>query len=168
MPHPAKPPWSHCHWREIMPLLIYTHSGYPTNWKTIQQTLNYNNWYKMVHMKSLKMDNVFNRTMILTHSGQVTHKCIGNVTIIGSDNGLSPVQCQAIIWTNAGILLIGPSGTNFSEILIKINTFSFKKMRLKGSSVKWRPFCLGLNVLIRLDKLHFHVSNSEQITLASH
>ena len=33
---------------------------------------------------------------------------------IGSDNGLSPDQCQAIIWTNAGILLIGPLGTNFS------------------------------------------------------
>ena len=45
-------------------------------------------------------------------------------------------------------LLIGPLGTNFSEILIEILTFSFKKMRLKESSAKWRPFCLGLNVLI--------------------
>ena len=32
---------------------------------------------------------------------------------------------QAIIWTNAGILLIGPLGTNFSEILIEIHIFSF-------------------------------------------
>ena len=39
-----------------------------------------------------------------------------NLTIIGSDNGLLSGQCQAIIWTNAGILLMGPSGTNFSEI----------------------------------------------------
>ena len=38
----------------------------------------------------------------------------------GSDNGLSPGWRQAIIWTNAGILLIGPLGTNFSEILIEI------------------------------------------------
>ena len=53
---------------------------------------------------------------------------------------------QAIIWTNAGIL-IGPLGTNFSEILIGNLTFSFKKMCLKVSSVKWCPFCLGLNVL---------------------
>ena len=45
------------------------------------------------------------------------------------------------------MLLIGPLGTNFSEILIEILTFSFKKMRLKVSSGKWRPFCLGLNVL---------------------
>ena len=57
------------------------------------------------------------------------HICIGNLTIIGPDNGLSPGRRQAIIWTNAGILLIGALGTNFSEILIKIHTFSFKKMR---------------------------------------
>ena len=54
---------------------------------------------------------------------------------------------RVIIWTNAGILVIGPRGTNFSEILIGIQTFSFKKMHLKMSSAKWRPFCLGLNVL---------------------
>ena len=50
-------------------------------------------------------------------------------------------------WTNAGILLIGPLGTNFSEFPIEIHTFSFKKMHLELSSGKWRPFCLGLNVL---------------------
>ena len=77
----------------------------------------------------------------------MTHICINKLTIIGSDNGLSPGRRQAIIWTNAGILLIGPLGTNFSEILIEIITFSFKKMHLKMLSVKWRPSCLGLNVL---------------------
>ena len=74
--------------------------------------------------------------------------CVSKLTIIVSDNGLSPGRRQAIIWTNAGILLIGPSGTNFNEMLIEILTFSFMKMRLKGSSAKWQPFCLGLNVLI--------------------
>ena len=54
----------------------------------------------------------------LTHWGWVTHICICNLTPIGSDNGLTPGRCQAIILTNAGILLIGPLGTNFSEILI--------------------------------------------------
>ena len=83
----------------------------------------------------------------LTHWGRVTHICAGNLTIIGSDNGLSPGWRQAIIWTNVGLLLIGPLGTNFSEILIKILTFSFKKIHLKVSSAKRRPFCLGLNVL---------------------
>ena len=84
----------------------------------------------------------------LTHWGRVTHICVGKLTIIGSDNGLSPSGRQAIIWTNDGILLISPKGTNFSEILIGIQTFSFKKMHLKMSSAEWRPFCLGLNVLM--------------------
>ena len=76
----------------------------------------------------------------LTRWGRVTHICVGNLTIIGSDIGLSPGRRQAIIWTNAGILLIGPYGTNFSEFLIEILTFSFSKMSLKVSSAKWRPF----------------------------
>ena len=74
----------------------------------------------------------------LTHWGRVTHICVSKIIIIGSDNGLSPNRRQAIIWTNAGILLIGPLGTNFSEILIE--TFSYKKMRLKTLSAKWRLF----------------------------
>ena len=90
--------------------------------------------------------------IFLTHWGRVTHICVGNLTIIGPDNGLSPGRRQAIIWTNARILLIGPLGTNFSENLIKILTFSFTKMRLKVSSAKWRPFCLGLNVLLVIHK----------------
>ena len=83
----------------------------------------------------------------LTHWGRATHICVGKLTTIGSDNGLSPGRRQAIIWTIAGILLIGPLGTNLSEILIGIQTFSFKKIHLKMSSAKWRPSCLGLNVL---------------------
>ena len=79
----------------------------------------------------------------------MTHICVGKLTIIGSDNGLSPDRRQAIIRTNAGLLLIGPLGTNFTEILIEILTFSFKKMRFKVSSAKWRLFCLGLNELKR-------------------
>ena len=83
----------------------------------------------------------------LTHWGRVTHICVSKLTINGSDNGLSPGWRQAIIWPNAGILLIGALGTNVSEILIKIDTFSLKKMLLKMSSGKKRSSCLGLNVL---------------------
>ena len=64
-------------------------------------------------------------------------------------NGLLPGRLQAIIWTNAGILLIWPLGTNFNEILITIHIFSVKKMHLKMLSGKW-PFCLSLNVLITM------------------
>ena len=88
----------------------------------------------------------------------MTHIWASDLTSIGSDNGLWPGRRQAIIRTNAGILLIGPLGTNFSEILIEILTFSFKnlkkklffkKMHLKMSSAKRRPFCLGLNELMK-------------------
>ena len=79
-----------------------------------------------------------------THWGRVTHIYVSVLPIIGSD---IQIWRQAIIWTNAGILLIRTLGTNFSEILSKIHTFSFKKMYLKMSSGKRRQFCLGLHVL---------------------
>ena len=77
----------------------------------------------------------------------MTHICVSKLSIIGSDNGLSPGRRQAITWTSAGILLTGPLGTNFSAILIKTYTFSFNKIHLNLSSGNWRPFCLVLNVL---------------------
>ena len=56
-------------------------------------------------------------------------------------DGLSPIRRQAIIWTNAGLLSSGRFRTNFSEILIKVQSVSVTKMNLKTSSAKWRPFC---------------------------
>ena len=88
--------------------------------------------------------------------GRVMHICISEHVNIGSDDGLSPIQRQAVIWTNTGILLIGFWRTNFSEIFIEIHTLSFKKMHLKTLSGKWRPFCLGLNVL------NSYISSSEK------
>ena len=55
-----------------------------------------------------------------------------NWVIVDSVNGLSPVQHQAIIWNKADILLIWPIRTNFSEILIKIQWFLFKKTNWKN------------------------------------
>ena len=59
----------------------------------------------------------------LTHWGRVTYICVGKSTIIGSDKGFAFAfaRRQAISYTNAGILLIGPLGTNFSEIWIEIH-----------------------------------------------
>ena len=102
----------------------------------------------------------------LTHWGRLTHICVGKPTTIGSDNDWSTsckiplrsrhflpqklwhfhkntrscVENECIIWTNAGILLIRPLRTNFNEMLIEIQTFSFKEMHLKMSFAKWRPF----------------------------
>ena len=112
----------------------------------------------------------------LTHWGRVTHICLINSTIIGSDNGLAPSRRQAIIWTNAGILLIRTLGTIFSEISSKIHTLSYSKMHFKMSSAKRRPFCPGLGALImrvksnKTDKvkteciiLELYISHSLQI-----
>ena len=98
---------------------------------------------------TIKITKIYMLFSKLTNWGRVTLICVSKLTIIGSDNGLSPGRRQAIIWINAGILLIRPLKTNFSEILIKIHIFSFKKIHLKTSSGKWRSFCLGLNELIR-------------------
>ena len=81
--------------------------------------------------------------IFLTHWGRVTHICVSELTIIDSDNGLLPGRCQAIIWSNAGIILVGPLWTNFSENAIKIDTFSLKKMHLKRSSEYGSHFVLA-------------------------
>ena len=60
--------------------------------------------------------------------------CINKLTIIGSDNSLSTEQHQAIIWTNAGILLMGFLGTNFSEILSEIHMLSIKTRRSENDN----------------------------------
>ena len=95
----------------------------------------------------IKNEKFLGPVSVLTHWGQNTHICIGKLTIIASDNGLSPGWHKAIIWTSAGILLIAPLGTNFNEISIEIHTFSLKKMHLKMSSAKWLPFCHSLSEL---------------------
>ena len=55
-----------------------------------------------------------------------------NRVSIGSDNGLSPILRQAIIWASTRLLLIESLGTNFSEIWVKIQNFSFKKMHFEN------------------------------------
>ena len=84
-------------------------------------------WYKMfLHITCWQDPWRFSSLQFmytLTHWGRVTHICVGKLTIIGSDNGLSPGRRQAIIWTNAGIWSMGPLGTNYSEILIEIHRF---------------------------------------------
>ena len=75
--------------------------------------------------------------------------CVGNLTIVGSDNGLSPGRRQAIIWTNIA------NWTFKKQILVEI--FPFTKMHLKVSSALWRSFCLGINVLICYTSTNFFI-----------
>ena len=103
---------------------LYTHKG--TKIKIPEYIIEfYVNILKVFRLATGSVKDLWFMDVIKTHWGGVTHMCVGKLTIIGSDNGLSPEQHQAIIWTNAGILLIGPLGTNFSEILNGIHTLSF-------------------------------------------
>ena len=85
------------------------------------------------------------------HWGWETHIWVSKLTIIGSDNGLSPGRRQAIIRTSAGKLLIWPLGTNFNEIWSEIHTFSFKKMHLKNlfcemMAILSQPQCVSVEL----------------------
>ena len=55
---------------------------------------------------------------------------------IGSGNDLLPIHHQAITLTKADLLSIGPLGTNFSEIQIKIQNFLLIKIHLKMNFVQ--------------------------------
>ena len=59
-----------------------------------------------------------------------------NWVIMGSSNGWSSVQCQAIAWNKEDILSIGPAETHFSLILLRIQMFSVNEMHLKKPSAK--------------------------------
>ena len=131
---------------------------------------------RLVHMKWI----CFNLNIEYSEGGtisyhyhwvRVTHICVSKLTMIGSDNGLSPGRRQVVIWSNAGILLIETLETYFREILIKIYTFSFKKMHLKMSSGKWRSFCLCLNVLItsnlQLAVIAYHIEHHREAVVDS-
>ena len=88
--------------------------------------------------------------LMLTHWGRLTHICVSDLTIIASYNGLSPGRCQAIIWTNDGILLIGPLGTYLSiwnsNIFIKENIFECVVCEIASSLPQ--PQCVNLVVLM--------------------
>ena len=74
----------------------------------------------------------------LTHWGWALVKEV----VIGSYNGLLPVQHQAIIWTNAGLLLIVFFDNKFHW---NWNQFSHDKMNMKTSPAKWKQVCFGFN-----------------------
>ena len=72
------------------------------------------------------------------------HICVGNLTVIGSDSGLALTRRRYLnkCWNIVNVTL----GNKLQGNSIEILTVSFKKMWLKGSSAKWRPFCIGFNV----------------------
>ena len=110
--------WHDSHWVALWVLVAWCFSTMASAVK-----MNINIWSRLQVFPSINGLNNSYSTITLTHWGRVKHICVSRLTIIGSDNGLSPGRRQAIIWTNVGTLFIEPLGTNFSEILIENLTF---------------------------------------------
>ena len=90
---------------------------------------------------------------------RVTHRLIRasvNYTIFGPDKGLSPIRCQALIWSNTAVLLIEPLGTNYDVIWTKIQ-YSFKM-----ATILYRPQCAkqrSVSILTTFETFWFMVDN---------
>ena len=87
-------------------------------------------WFRLTHLP------IFCRVTSLERGQSYDCHNTSEVTIVSSGNGLLPVLCQAITWTNAGPLSVGLVGKKNSEIGIGILPFLFKKIHLKTSSAK--------------------------------
>ena len=129
--------------------------GWRENWLNIW--LSYSTLVRWNMVKTIFAE--YTWLYLLTHWGRVTHICVIKLTIIGSVNGLAPERRLAIIWTNGGILSIGPLGTNFNEILIKIHTFSLKKWLWKrrlrnGGHFVSASMCQTCKVLLQCSTHH--------------
>ena len=123
---------SACLWMSCKYLLPYSIISDLTEWKfaLTKMLVRCSAWSLVTKSHRPDRHRALTRVMLI---------CISILTIIGSDNGLSSSQHQAIIGTNAGILLLGPLETIFSKILIKIHIPSLKKMHLKMSAGKCQP-----------------------------
>ena len=124
-------------------------------WTRVRPGTNNNQWDQILDVIIFLLDMVAEinyrymrvKNEVLTHWCRVTHICVGNLVIIGSDNGLSPGRRQAIIRTNAGILLIEPLGKklqwNFnrnSNIFIQEN--AFESVVCEMAAILSRPQCV--------------------------
>ena len=94
-----------------------------------------------------KMITWWEHIVFLTHWGRVTHICVSKLTIIGSDNGLSPDRRQAITWTNAGLLFwtlrnkLQWNLNRNSKIFIQEN--AFECVVCETAAILSRPQCVN-------------------------
>ena len=127
--------------------------------------------YKYISNENIDTNHARINLLYVNHWGWMTHICVSRLTITNSDNGWSPGTCKATILTNAGKLLTGALGINFSKIWIEIYTFPLRKIHLQMLSGKWRPF--GLNLLTMFCTMdiiwgvHQQVPNNTSLTLKS-
>ena len=124
------------------PLLFYVRCYTDLKYMYIRPTSNMNKYTKFIihifHVNSFHLNISTKKNSLRPYMRQRIGSSLIQVM------ACPRVWRQATAWTNAE-LSIEPSWTNLSQILIEIQTFSFKKMHLKISSSKYRSFGLGLN-----------------------
>ena len=96
---------------------VKSHTNLLLHYKLKENNILYNLWKPLWNFMKLGH-------AALIHCGQGVYICVSKLTIFGSDNGLLPGQCQAIICTSGGVWLIRPLWTKFNEILWEIHIFS--------------------------------------------
>ena len=97
-----------------------------------------------------------------------TYICISKLNISDSDYGLSPGQHQAIIWTNGGKVIIWPLGTNFSELLIEIDTFYSIKFMWKHPLWNGAHFALAMSIFATFQNDPWKFTNVKALTVIFH
>ena len=109
---------------------------------------------------------------VLTHWGQVTHQYVGNLAIIGSDNGLSHGRHQAIIWTNTGILYLDHQEESSMKFQSKCKHFHSRKCiwkcRLRNGGNSSRPQWVKARLRKSLRGIHSHNYSYPNVTLTPH
>ena len=83
----------------------------------------------------------------LINWGRVTHICVSKINHHWSREWFVAWSAPSHYLNQCWIIVHWNLKNKLQWNLNKICTFTFKKMHLKMSSVKWRPFCLGLNML---------------------
>ena len=116
-------------YQTVIPIL-YRERMHRLIWERVSHSSHTLEWVYLVCHAGSKVD-----TSSLTPAPKCHIYGSVNWVSIGSDNGLSPIRHQAIVYTNLGLLSNGTLGTNFSKILIKIQNCSFMKTHLKISRV---------------------------------
>ena len=69
---------------------------------------------------------------------------VSSLTLFGSDNALSSGRRQAIIWTNAGVLLIGPLGFGLNMLTDCHNHTDVNSIAPNEHFVNL-PVCMSIN-----------------------
>ena len=106
-------------WQDLEIILLMTYQFSLKLWLSDSKVTKIHQKYSHNYL----MHTCFTSPTNVYHWGRVTQIYVSKLTIIGSDNGLSPRRYQAIIWTNVGILFMGPLWTNISEIQVNRNSY---------------------------------------------